>query len=67
MEAKFNSINVRKTVMSVKKSICLKEYSVIPTTSFYDMNQKIKTKTKTKKKIKSKISVDSNFTFSSYA
>ena len=43
--------------------VLLKEYSVILTTSFYSMNQKILTK----KKLISKISVDSNFMFSSYA
>ena len=49
----------------------LKEYSVILTTSFYDMNEQILTKKKKKKKKKkkliSKISVDTNFTFTSYA
>ena len=40
----------------------LKGWSVILTTSFYDMNQKILTK-----KVISKISVDSNFTYTSYA
>ena len=40
----------------------LKRYSVILTTSFYDMNQRIQTKM-----LISKISSDSNFTFSSYA
>ena len=41
----------------------LKEYSVILTTSFYGMNQKIQTK----KAYFQKISVDFNFTFSCYA
>ena len=45
----------------VNFGILLKEYSVILTTYFYGMNQKIQTK-----KLISKISVDSNFTFRSY-
>ena len=40
----------------------LKDYSVILTTSFYDINQKILTK-----KVISKVSVDPNFAFISYA
>ena len=39
-----------------------KEYSVILTTSVYDINQKIYIKL-----LISKISIDSNFTFTSYA
>ena len=46
----------------------LKKYSVILTTSFYhDMDQKSNKKKKKKKKLIFKISVDSNFTFSSFA
>ena len=47
----------------------LKEYSVILTTSAYDMNPKMYQKKKKKKKENSfsKNSVDSNFTFPSYA
>ena len=46
----------------------LKEYSVILTTSFYGMNQKIHCVTKKKKKkLIPKVSVDTNFTLSSYA
>ena len=42
----------------------LKEYTVNLAKSFHDMNQKIQTPPK---KPISKISVDSNFTFTSYA
>ena len=52
--------------IGLSKFLCmsstLKVYSVVPTTSFYGINQNIKTK-----KIISEISVASNFRFSSYA
>ena len=49
------------SIVSTQFDPTLKEYSVILTTSFYGMNQKMLTK-----KLISKISVDSNFAFSSY-
>ena len=48
--------------LPIKARKWLKRYSVILTTSFYGMDQKI-----INKKAYLKMSVDSNFTFSSYA
>ena len=50
------------TTLFIPVSEILKEYSVILTTYFYGMNQKIQTK-----KLISKISGDYNFSFLSYA
>ena len=61
----FLNVSVKNTNWNITERYSLtglKEYSVILTTSFYDMNQKIQTK-----KLTSKISVDSNFIFTSYA
>ena len=55
--SKLTAITPRKRI-----GIELKGYSVILTTFFYDMNQKIQTK-----KLASNFSDDSNCTFTSYA